>query len=65
MSKRVVGSPEQEANELFKDYIDTSHFFEYFFEDASPPDGVEIKEYLKELEKEFYKLVREYYKNKN
>ena len=55
MSKRVVGSPKFEAKQLF-DSSDDGNLFEYFFEDASPPDGVSKDDYLKELKKEFYKL---------
>ena len=58
MSKRVVGSPKFEAKQLF-DSIDDGDLFEYFFEDAIPPDGISKEKYLKELEKEFYKLKRE------
>ena len=56
MSKRVIGTPEFEAKQLFNDYINISHLFEYFYEDASPPDGVSKKDYIEELRKEFYKL---------
>ena len=63
MSERVVGPPEFEAKELFNEYIDTSPFFEYFFEDASPPDGITKEDYLKELEKCFFELLKEYYSN--
>ena len=55
MSKRVVGTPEFEAKQLF-DSINYGDLFQYFFEDASPPDGVSKYDYLKELRKEFYKL---------
>ena len=53
MSKRVVGTPEFEAKQLFNDYIDTLPLFEYFFEDASTPDGITKEDYLKELKKCF------------
>ena len=58
MSKRVVGLPIFEAKKLF-DSSDDADLFEYFFEDASPPDGVSKDDYLKELRKEFYKLKLE------
>ena len=46
MSKRVVGLPKFEAKQLF-DSIDDGDLFEYFFEDAIPPDGVSKDDYLK------------------
>ena len=55
MSKRVVDSPEIEAKELFY-FNDDNDLFEYFFENASPPDGVSKDDYLKELKPEYYKL---------
>ena len=55
MSKRVVDSPEIEAKEMFYS-DDESYLFEYFFENASPPDGVSKDDYLKELKREYYKL---------
>ena len=58
MIKRVVGSPKFEAKQLF-DSIDYGDLFEYFFEDASPPDNISKEDYLKELEKEFCELKRE------
>ena len=58
MSKRVVGTPKFEAKQMF-DSIDDGDLFEYFFEEAIPPDGISKENYLKELEKEFYKLKRE------
>ena len=58
MSKRVVDSPEIEAKELFYS-SDDNDLCEYFFEDASPPDGVSKGDYLKELKREFYKLKKE------
>ena len=65
MSKRVVGTPEYEAKQLFIEHIDTSYLFEYFFENASPPDGITKEDYLKELEKEFHKLeIQKLEKNK-
>ena len=36
--------------------IDDNDLFEYFFDDASPPDGVSKDDYLKELKREYYKL---------
>lgn len=57
MSKRVVGSPEYEAKQLFIEYNEKSPLFDYFF--ASPPDGKTEEEYLKELKNEFHKLERE------
>ena len=55
MSKRVVDSPEIEAKEMFYS-SDDNDLFEYFFEGASPPDGVSEDDYLKELKREYYKL---------
>ena len=63
MTKRVVGSPEYEAKILFNEHIDTSSYFDYFFDGASPPDGMTEEQYITELKKEFYKLEKEYYKN--
>ena len=60
MSKRVVDTPEIEAKELFDSSNEgEGYLFEYFFEDASPPDGVSKEDYLKELSREYYKLKRE------
>ena len=60
MSKRVLDSPEIEAKELFDSSEEGERFlFEYFFENASPPDGVTEDDYLEELEREYYKLKRE------
>lgn len=57
MSKRVVDSPEIEAKEMFDSYDEgEGYLFEYFFEDASPPDGISEEDYLKELKREYYKL---------
>ena len=47
MSKRVVGSPRFEAKKLF-DSSDDGDLFAYFFEEASPPDGISKEDYLKE-----------------
>ena len=58
MSKRVVGSPRFEAKQLF-DSSDDGDLFEYFFEDARPPDCISEDDYLKEFRKEFYKLKLE------
>ena len=58
MSKRVVDSPEIEAKEMFYS-SDDNDLFEYFFEDASPPDGVSEDDYLKELKREYNKLKEE------
>ena len=55
MSKRVVDSPEIEAKEMFYSN-DDNDLFEYFFDDASPPDGVSKDDYLKELKREYYRL---------
>ena len=60
MSKRVVELPEIEAKELFVSSEEGERFlFEYFFENASPPDGVTEVDYLEELKREYYKLKRE------
>ena len=49
MSKRVVESPEIEAKELFLQSVEDEGFlFEYFFENACPPDGVSENDYLEE-----------------
>ena len=61
MSKRVLGTPKFEAKKLF-DTVKCGDLFEYFFEDASPLDGVSKNDYLKELRNEFYKLRNEFYK---
>ena len=55
MSKRVVDSPKKEAEYLFYS-IDESWLFDCFFDDASPPDGLSEKDYMKELRQEYYKL---------
>ena len=55
MSKRVVDSPEIEAKEMFYSN-DDNDLFEYFFDDASLPDGVSKDDYLKELKREYYRL---------
>ena len=59
MSKRVVNSPEIEAKELFYYSFNESYLFEYFFEDAIPPDGISEEDYIEELKREYYKLKRE------
>ena len=60
MSNRVVDTPKIEAKELFDSTEEGERFlFEYFFNSASPPDGVTEEDYLKELEREYYKLKRE------
>ena len=56
MSKRVVDSPKKEAKELFYYAFDESWLFDNFFDDARPPDGVSEKDYMEELEREYYKL---------
>ena len=60
MSKRVVDTPEIEAKEMFDSTKEGESFLsEYFFESARPPDGVTEEDYLKELEREYFKLKRE------
>ena len=57
MSKRVVNSPEIEAKDLFYHIMECEVWgFEYFFDNASPPNGVSEEDYLKELKREYYKL---------
>ena len=48
--KRVVQSADIEARHLLDTIIDYEGWmFEYFFEDAQPPDGVKEEDYMEQL----------------
>ena len=60
MSKRVVNSPEIEAKDKFASVQEKEYYIlYYFFENASPPDGISEEDYLKEFREEYYKLKKE------
>ena len=61
MSKRVVGTPAFEAKNMFycirDQHLDI--WYDDFFNNASPPEGVTKEEYLEELKREYNKLEKE------
>ena len=55
-----VGSPEIEAKNLFDTNLELEgYMFEYFFDNAIPPDGETEEQYLRKLRREYFKFKKE------